>query len=74
VSWNKEKLSWCAEISYKGKNFHLGYFALEDEAARAYDKAARDVYQQPILNFLENGVLNPARYTNLGCASLSTLK
>ena len=35
---------WQARISVEGKQMHLGYFADEAEAARAYDARAREVF------------------------------
>lgn len=32
---------WCAGIYIKGKNYYLGYWLTEKEAALAYDKAVR---------------------------------
>ena len=40
VSWDKSAKKWHARIKVNGKQFHLGYFASEIEAARAYDEAA----------------------------------
>ena len=44
-----KKKPWCARIKINGKNKHIGYFNLEVEAARAYDKAA----------FAQDGRYNP---------------
>ena len=41
VNWNKGK--WRATISTKGQQKHLGYFDREKEAARAYNKAHREL-------------------------------
>ena len=35
---------WQARISVEGKQMHLGYFAHEADAARAYDARAREVF------------------------------
>jgi hypothetical protein len=38
----KKKTKWEAVIYFKGKNRHIGYFADEIEAARAYDRKAAE--------------------------------
>lgn len=41
VSWRKYHKKWGVEIALKGKNKHIGYFSVEEDAARAYDEAAK---------------------------------
>lgn len=36
--------SWCARIGYDGKRLHLGLFVTAEDAARAYDAAARKLF------------------------------
>lgn len=46
VSFRKEKKSkqWTGYISYQKKSYFLGYFNTEKEAAKAYDKKAKELY------------------------------
>mmetsp|Transcript_25304 Transcript_25304/g.45119 ORF Transcript_25304/g.45119 Transcript_25304/m.45119 type:complete len:451 (-) Transcript_25304:137-1489(-) len=38
VHWDKTKAKWVGYIHVHGKKHHLGYFAQEEDAARAYDR------------------------------------
>ena|SRR5258708_2925659 len=40
VTWDRHAGEWKAQIKVKGKNHYLGCFAIEQEAAEAYDQAA----------------------------------
>lgn len=51
VSWYKKSNKWVARIKVDGKDKHLGYFASEEEAALAYNKAVMQLWSG-------NGYLN----------------
>jgi len=46
---------WRAVIYHKGQRFHLGYFDSEEEAARAYDQKALELFKEfAKINFCDN--------------------
>ena len=47
VAWNKGRQRWVATIKVDGKSRHLGSFHDEDEAARAYGAACREIGRGP---------------------------
>jgi hypothetical protein len=44
VCWNKRRKKWMAGIKVDGKSKHLGLFLKAEDAARAYNKAAKKQY------------------------------
>ncbi len=61
VFWNATAGRWRACISVGNLSRSLGYYHTDEEAAHAYDKAAKEFHVNPVTNFLDNGQLNPER-------------
>ena len=59
VGWNHGR--WGAFIKAGGRSQWFGTYDTEEAAARAYDEKAKQVSDNPILNFLPDGSLNPDR-------------
>jgi hypothetical protein len=54
VCWHKDTRKWLANIMIHNKTQHIGLYELEKDAARAYDKKAKELYGQfAYLNFKE---------------------
>lgn len=54
VSWYKRDHKWMAQLRVKGKHIHLGYFDNEEQAAIAYDSAAKKHFGEfANINFTE---------------------
>jgi len=52
VCWEKRRNKWRAEIMLEGRHIDIGCFADEVEAARAYDKKAKELFGEfAYLNF-----------------------
>lgn len=52
VSWSVERQKWLAQIQFDSKQYNLGRYESEIEAAKAYNKAALE-------HFGEFAILNP---------------
>lgn len=44
VYWNKQHKKWVARCGSRGKSIHLGYYNDEKEAAKAYDRKAKELF------------------------------
>ena len=52
VCWHKASGKWYAQIKFKGKTIHIGLFTDKEEAARAYDAKAKELFgEYAYLNF-----------------------
>lgn len=52
VYWEKTRGKWKAQATLNRKNLHLGMFSSKEDAARAYDRKAREIHgPSAILNF-----------------------
>ncbi|MHC4216612.1 MAG: HNH endonuclease [Planctomycetota bacterium] len=55
VCWHKASKQFAVQISFEGKRLWLGYFKDETDAAKAYDKKARELFGEfAYLNFPED--------------------
>ncbi|QGJ87600.1 HNH endonuclease [Gordonia phage Faith5x5] len=56
VTWHARLNRWKGQITKAGRNHHLGYFQVAEDAARAYDDAARLMHGEfATLNFPRPG-------------------
>lgn len=56
VYWNKEKEKWKTKLNYKTKEYNIGYYESEIEAASAYNVKVREICPNEIhrINIIEN--------------------
>ena len=60
IYWNKRDKKWQTQIKLNGKGYFLGLFDDEIEAAKAYDKRAKELFGEfARLNFPIQGIQRP---------------
>ena len=59
VSLRKNENKWIAHIDYQGRRIHLGSFTNETEAAKGYDKAAKEYFKEFASPNFEKDSVNP---------------
>jgi hypothetical protein len=58
VSWSNRFRYWVASIGYAGAKRHLGCYPTAEQAAHAYDEAAREMFGEfARVNFPQEGEL-----------------
>ena len=67
VSWDRPRGKWMARIQVNGRTHHLGRYDLEEDAARAYDAAARELHPGGRLNFPLTTDLNQTPAHHVDC-------
>ena len=59
VTWHKQRGKWQANIWLDGKHVSLGLFSDKDDAARAYNRAAKEHYGEfALLNTIQESCVN----------------
>lgn len=58
VSWHGWNKTWMAGIRHNNKKIFLGYFKIEEEAARAYDEKAVELFGEFARTNVMEGLLN----------------
>ncbi|WP_167483601.1 AP2 domain-containing protein [Paenibacillus xylanexedens] len=74
VGWNKRKQLWRAYIAKDKKQYHLGYYECENDAALAYNKAVIDMKCNYTLNDLTNQGDKYIHMTNLDSTKTDFMK
>lgn len=46
ITWSKSQNAWTARVQVNGERFFLGYFASEDDAGEAYNRAAEEKHKE----------------------------
>lgn len=59
VQWNQEHNKWRSELKHDNKNYNLGYFDNEIDAAKAYNDFALYLNQTKNCMYLLNNILEP---------------